>query len=942
MDVNGTAQYLRLGEADWAPLIAAGEGLELDPRQVCVRLRARPFRFGAAAGAPVLGPSDRRGAARDAFGTWFWIEAGRRGLRYWPAGQGDAGSFWDAAELTRPSCPAAPEAHFRPCAAAPLAAPPVLSGLAVTRDHYLLVGTLDPAGLLVFDLHGGGAPVWQPWLSDFRPWDLAADGNGGVWVLDTDPVDPAAGARLWHLDCTFQPIALGGVAPLPVPLPDPFQPVDGPPRAVPPAGSEPLPLDLSDRAEAPVAVEHLVPRAALILDNPAGETASRLVLVSDAGDVAMSLAAAIDGADLRAHDLAFVPDSPGAAPAGGGEDLHGTLYLVADSGNQAFAFRLRARVDSDGPPDLALTLERGRYFPMRRFAGRGLVSAGGAAYYDIGERWVALAEQPQPLFETSGGLGVLRLDSGLVGCRWHRLALDGCLPNGTGVRIETRAANHPDELALTAWSAEPTPYLRPGGSELPWHRPFGDRQGDGLGTWETLFQRAEGRYLELRLALAGTGRSTPRLWALRVHAPRFSYRDAYLPAVYREDAESAHFLDRWLANPEGLLTTLEGQIAAAEGLLDPRTAPAEYLDWLAGWLGAVLDPAWADARRRLFIAHAALLFRWRGTPSGLLAAIRIAIDPCPAPAIFADLGRTPALTALAGYQVRIIESYEERLLPGVVLGDATAALLPAPAAPGERWQPAQGAARLHGLFRDDLAVRYPDGAGGLDVAALATAWETTVTSAEAVHFPPLLPSHPVRAADWRAFVGRWLALPYADVGSADLPAWRAFLAARYPSVATMNGAHGRPAAGPPASFAAVTLPAAIPEGRVELNDWMGFVSLALPIRRHAHRFTVLVPATPGEDAAAREARLAEVRAVVERERPAHTSFEVKPYWALFRVGTARLGLDTVLGEGSRYAAIVLAAGYLGEGYLAESHPWNVRGRWVAGRDPIIITRSAEA
>ena len=56
--------------------------------------------------------------------------------------------------------------------------------------------------------------------------------------------------------------------------------------------------------------------------------------------------------------------------------------------------------------------------------------------------------------------------------------------------------------------------------------------------------------------------------------------------------------------------------------------------------------------------------------------------------------------------MRIIESFEERLLPGVVLGDATAALLPHPAAPGERWQPAQGAARLHGLFRDNLAVRY--------------------------------------------------------------------------------------------------------------------------------------------------------------------------------------------------------------------------------------------
>jgi hypothetical protein len=100
----------------------------------------------------------------------------------------------------------------------------------------------------------------------------------------------------------------------------------------------------------------------------------------------------------------------------------------------------------------------------------------------------------------------------------------------------------------------------------------------------------------------------------------------------------------------------------------------------------------------------------------------------------------------------------------------------------------------------------------------------------------------------------------------------------------------------------------------------------------AHRFTVLAPidlaATQSERLRLREA----VAAVVERERPAHTAFAAQLYWALFRVGAARVGHDTALGEGSRFTALVLGAGYLGESLLAERHPWEVHDRRVVGRD----------
>ena len=90
------------------------------------------------------------------------------------------------------------------------------------------------------------------------------------------------------------------------------------------------------------------------------------------------------------------------------------------------------------------------------------------------------------------------------------------------------------------------------------------------------------------------------------------------------------------------------------------------------------------------------------------------------------------------------------------------------------------------------------------------------------------------------------------------------------------------------------------------------------------------------DSAEHQVRLDLARRIVELEKPAHTTFDVRFYWSLFRVGEARLGRDTLIDRGSRapdlMTPMVLDQGHVGESYLAPSHPRNATDRsLVIGR-----------
>ena len=520
---------------------------------------------------------------------------------------------------------------------------------------------------------------------------------------------------------------------------------------------------------------------------------------------------------------------------------------------------------------------------MRLFGGKGLVAANGQPWYDFGDGWIPLVAQPRSRYVESSVVVTPVLDGREPGCVWHRLTLDAILPPETSVAVWSMAADEEDELELGEWSPEPAPIARSAGAEIP----FVDL--GPYATHELLFQRAQGRYLRLRLELRGDGRSSPRLRALRAWFPRFSYLERYLPGVYREDPVSASFLDRYLANVEGLSTEIEGRMAAAQVLLRPETVPPDWLDWLASWFDLALDPMWDDARRRLFLANAMQFFSTRGTLRGVEIALRFVLDACVDENVFADT-RPPALAT-----ARIVESYRTRRTPGVVYGDPTD---PEPrlVVTTPRWTPDQGREVLEAGYAAYLEGEGLPGGG----------------------YPVADPGDETSDA-WRAFsqaaLGAVPRIPAAAV-------WQAFLSRRYPNAGAAAKAHGLAA---PPGWGGLAPPAELPGDGGALLDWYQFQTVVLPMRRKAHRFSVLLPwPLRVVDAAGQELDHVRLRELAKRiadvQKPAHTICDVKFFWAAFRVGEARLADDTLLASGSRVPELVepavLGREYVGAAALA--------------------------
>ena len=92
----------------------------------------------------------------------------------------------------------------------------------------------------------------------------------------------------------------------------------------------------------------------------------------------------------------------------------------------------------------------------------------------------------------------------------------------------------------------------------------------------------------------------------------------YLPEIYH-----TRFMGRFLALFESIWTPLEWQVENFDLYLSPRTAPADFLPWLANWFDVVFDESWQEEQRRQLLLEAHEIYARRGTKGAMERLLQI-------------------------------------------------------------------------------------------------------------------------------------------------------------------------------------------------------------------------------------------------------------------------------------------------------------------------------
>jgi phage tail-like protein len=98
-----------------------------------------------------------------------------------------------------------------------------------------------------------------------------------------------------------------------------------------------------------------------------------------------------------------------------------------------------------------------------------------------------------------------------------------------------------------------------------------------------------------------------------------------LPPLYADDS----LAQRLCQALDEVLAPAIASLDCLPAYLDPATAPADLLEWLAGWVGVTLARGLPDRQRRRLVAAAASLYAWRGTKYGIRAIVELATGQDP-------------------------------------------------------------------------------------------------------------------------------------------------------------------------------------------------------------------------------------------------------------------------------------------------------------------------
>jgi phage tail-like protein len=246
------------------------------------------------------------------------------------------------------------------------------------------------------------------------------------------------------------------------------------------------------------------------------------------------------------------------------------------------------------------------------------------------------------------------LDSGILGCQWHGIVLEADIPPKTVVEISFVSADiSADDSSLQKKIDEIITEKKLSKQKkakaidklltdagLNWSEPerFSSKylnskekninqqpsQKEPLKNRESmLFRNKQGRYLWLRVKLLTFDEKvSPAITQMKIHYPRISYL-RYLPAIYQENPASSEFLERFLSIFEIVSNDLETKISQIHKYFDPETVPQNFLNWLASWLNVALEEDWQEEKKRQLIQEAYILYKQKGTPSGIERLIEI-------------------------------------------------------------------------------------------------------------------------------------------------------------------------------------------------------------------------------------------------------------------------------------------------------------------------------
>jgi phage tail-like protein len=152
---------------------------------------------------------------------------------------------------------------------------------------------------------------------------------------------------------------------------------------------------------------------------------------------------------------------------------------------------------------------------------------------------------------------------------------------------------------------------------------------------------AKGKWLWLSVDMqTGAPDRLPVLRTLRVRYPDLSLMQN-LPAIYRGDRDG--FLRRIVAVLEAMTQDIDECIERLGTLVDPSIAPADWLDFLASWLGLPWHEQLPDEAKRAFLRAAASIRGTRGTRAGILALLRCILRGQPVRIVDPGVDHAPAI-----------------------------------------------------------------------------------------------------------------------------------------------------------------------------------------------------------------------------------------------------------------------------------------------------------